>query len=68
MILLLIRGNLVKTILVKVVELPMIYNFALGAIIKFSMVSKLQSSKVVHLKLKSAFWTAKFLSLETTFC
>ena len=54
---LLSRGESVKMVLVKVVELCEIYNFALGSNIKFVMVSKLQSSKVVHLKQKSAFWT-----------
>jgi len=52
---LLIRGDLVKMVLVKVVELCEISNFALRSIAEIAMVMKLQSSKVVHLKLKSVF-------------
>ena len=44
-------------VLVKVVELCEISNFALRSIAKISMVVKLQSSKVVHLKLKSTILT-----------
>ena len=52
---LLIHGESTKIVLVKVVELCEISNFAFESIISFSMVCRLQSPKVVHLKLKSAF-------------
>jgi hypothetical protein len=40
------------TSIIKSVELPEIYNFALGSIAKFATVFKLQSSKVVHFETK----------------
>ena len=48
---------LVKTILVKVVGLHVIYKFALERFPKFSIVRDLQSPKVLYFKLNSSFLT-----------
>ena len=52
---LLICGELAKTVLVKVVELCEYYNFASRSIAKFSLVFKMQSSKVGHIETENNF-------------
>ena len=42
-------------VLVKVVELCEYYNFALRRIAKFSLVYKMQSSKVGHIETENSF-------------
>ena len=48
---------LVKTILVKIVELHVIYKFALERFSQFSTVRDLQSPKVLYFKLNSSSLT-----------
>ena len=52
---LLIHGESAKTVLVKVVELCEYYNFASRSIAKFSLVFKMQSSKVGHIEIENNF-------------
>ena len=52
---LLIHGESAKIVLVKVVELHVIYKFALGCMIQFAMVYRLQCSKVVYLATRNQF-------------
>ena len=50
---LLIRVELVKIPLLRVVELHVIYKFALRSFVKFAMVFNLQSSKVGYFETKN---------------
>ena len=52
---LLIGGEFVKTLVIQSVELCEYYNFALRSIAKFSLVFKMQSSKIDHIEIENSF-------------